>query len=58
MEELLLWQYRKELVKYICINNYSIAHARRILAGTEHEKPRSRTRTLLRLDALEDEARK
>ena len=37
-KEVLLWEYRKELVKYICINNYSIAHARRILTGREHDK--------------------
>ena len=38
MEELLLWQYRKDLVKYICINNYSIAPLKNS-AGTEHERP-------------------
>jgi hypothetical protein len=27
MDEVLLWQFRKDLVKYICINNYSPRHA-------------------------------
>jgi len=31
MDEVLLWQYKQKLIKYICINNYSIAHAWSIL---------------------------
>lgn len=33
MDELILWEHRKFLVKYICINNYSPRHARFILMG-------------------------
>lgn len=36
MDEVILWEYRKTLVKYICINNYSIRHAKRILQGIFH----------------------
>jgi hypothetical protein len=31
MDEVILWEHRKYLIKYICINNYSIIHARHIL---------------------------
>ena len=31
MDEVILWEHRKALIKYICINNYSIIHARHIL---------------------------
>ena len=31
MDEVILWEYRKSLIEYICINNYSINHARHIL---------------------------
>ena len=31
MDEVILWEHRKSLIKYICINNYSIIHARHIL---------------------------
>tara|TARA_B100000524_G_scaffold314983_1_gene192950 strand:- start:57 stop:206 length:150 start_codon:yes stop_codon:yes gene_type:complete len=33
MDEVILWEYRKKLVKWICINNYSPLHARLILMG-------------------------
>ena len=33
MDEVILWQYKRSLIKYICINNYSPRHAARILNG-------------------------
>lgn len=33
MDEVLLWQFRQRCVEYICINNFSIAHARKYLQG-------------------------
>lgn len=33
MDEVILWQFRRSLIKYICINNYSPRHAALILQG-------------------------
>jgi len=33
MDEVILWEFRKYLVKYICINNYSPRHARLYIMG-------------------------
>ena len=33
MEEVLLWQFRQQCIKHICINNYSKRHAWYILLG-------------------------
>lgn len=35
MDEVILWEFRKELVKWICINNYSPRHARLIMMGAK-----------------------
>jgi len=35
MDEVLLWQFRKFCVEYICINNYSPRHARLIMMGAK-----------------------
>lgn len=35
MDEVILWEFRKRCVEYICINNYSIAHARLIMMGAK-----------------------
>ena len=33
MDDVILWEFRKRLVEYICINNYSPNHARLIIMG-------------------------
>ena len=38
MDEVLLWQFRQRCVEYICINNYSIYHARLIMMGAKQDR--------------------
>ena len=38
MDEVLLWQFRQKCVEYICINNYSIYHARLFMMGAKQDR--------------------
>jgi hypothetical protein len=38
MDEVLLWQFRQRCVEYICINNYSIYHARLFMMGAKQDR--------------------
>ena len=37
MDELILYDFKRTLIRYITINNYSVAHARAILNGKHYK---------------------